>query len=94
VKPFWNILALAGPLTVAALGAILTVTSRSGTGDFAGRLGNGVLFVLAVGATCLVGEVAAVVSLVRGERHAWLAILGLILNLIIISPIAAILMSD
>jgi hypothetical protein len=94
MKPFWNVLSLALPLAVAIGGAIVTVTSRDGAGDFAGRLGSGVLLVLAVGATCVVGEVAAVASLVRGERHAWLAILGLILNLVIILPIGAVLMSD
>lgn len=94
MKPFWNVISLALPLAVAILGAIVMLTSRSGGGDFAGRLGSGILFVLAVGAACLAGEVAAIVSLVRGERYAWLAIVGLVLNLVIILPIAGVLMSD
>ena len=49
---------------------------------------------LAFGAACVLGEAAALVSFVRGERHAWLGIVGLILNLVFIVPIASVLMSD
>jgi len=94
MKPFWNILSLALPLTVAIGGAIVALTSRGGAGDYAGRLGSGILLVLAVGAACLLGEAAAIVSLFRGERYAWLGVLGLVLNLAVILPIAAVLMSD
>jgi hypothetical protein len=94
MKPFWSWVSLALPLGVALLGAVIVGTSRSGAGDFAGRLGSGVLLVLAIGLACLLGEAAALVSLFRGERHAWLGALGLIFNLVIILPIAAVLVSD
>lgn len=94
MKPFWNVISLALPIAVAVMGTVMVIASHTGTGDYVGRIGSAVVLVLAVGAACLLGEAAAAVSLFRGEQHAWLGILGLILNLIIILPIAGALMID
>ncbi len=37
-------------------------------------------------AACLLGEVAAVVSLLRGERPGWLSVIGVLLNLTAVIP--------
>ncbi len=79
MKPFWNVFSLAPPLAVAILEALLVITPRSGAGDSAGRLGSGVLLILAIGAAASSGR---------------LGLLGMVLNFVIILPIASLIMSN
>ena len=44
---------------------------------------------MGVGAACVLGEIAALVALARGERLAWLTILGILGNGAVILPILA-----
>jgi hypothetical protein len=88
MKPaFWNLVSLAVPVAACLIGILVVSGSRSGTGDFAGALGGGVLFLFGMGAICLLGEAAAITALVRGERLAGLSFLGVVLNGAVILPL-------
>jgi hypothetical protein len=63
-------------------------------GDFAGAIGGGVLFIFGLAAACVIGEIAAWVALLRGERMAWLSILGILGNGIVILPVLLLLLKD
>lgn len=63
-----------------------------GMGDYPGRLGAGVLFVIGLGAACALGAVAASIALFRGESRMWLSILSLLANLAIALPVVAVLL--
>ena len=66
--PRWNIVSVALPLAVAALGLLFLFGGGSAGGDYAGRLGSAVLFVIGIGGACAIGEIAAIVAHIRGER--------------------------
>jgi hypothetical protein len=68
--------------------------SRGGGGDFAGALGGGVLFIFGIAGACVIGEVAAWIALARGERMAWLTILGIIGNGVVVVPVLLLLLKD
>lgn len=88
MKPaFWNLISLAVPVVGCLLGVLILSASRTGTGDYAGALGGGVLFLFGLGAVCVAGEVAAIAALVRGERLAGLSMLGVIVNGVVIAPL-------
>ena len=89
--PLWNVVSVALPLGALALGLLLLAANPRGGGDYAGALGSAVLFVLAVGGACLLGAMAAVVALARGERKTWLSVLGLVGNGVVVLPILALL---
>lgn len=91
--PFWNLIAAGLPLAAAIVG-ILFASSRDGAGDFAGRLGGAVIAIFIVASASTIGIGAAVASLMRSERMAWLAILALIGNLAIAIPVAGLLLRD
>ncbi len=78
------------PAAVLVIG--LLSLGGGGTGDWAGRLGEGVLFVMAMGAACGLGAVAAGVALARGEERMWLSVLGLVGNLAVALPVAGLLL--
>ncbi len=94
MNPFWSSLSLALPFTATLLGIAILLGARSGTGDYAARLGSGVLFLAGIGIACAFGEIAAIVSLLRGERLPWLAAIGVIANLLVILPILALFLRD
>jgi len=91
--PLWNIVSIVLPAIAIVLGILMVAGSRGG-GDFAGALGGGVLFIFGVAGACLIGEIAAWVALVRGERMAWLTILGIIGNGIVIVPVLLLLLKN
>jgi len=91
--PFWNLLAVGLPIAGALIG-ILIASSRGGTGDFAGRLGGAVIGLLVVAVAAALGIGAAVTSLMRNERMAWLSMLALLGSAVIALPIAALLIRD
>jgi hypothetical protein len=89
-QSFWNILSVAVPVTGLLIGWMLI--GDGGTGDYAGRLGAGILFALGMGAVCALGAVAAFAALARGESRVWLSMLGLVGNLAVVLPIAGVLL--
>ena len=91
--PLWNIVSVAIPAIAIVLGLLLVAGGRGG-GDFAGALGGGVLFIFGVAGACVFGEIAAWVALVRGERMAWLTILGILGNGVVIVPVLLLLLKD
>jgi hypothetical protein len=91
-KSFWNVIAVALPLAVALLGWIWTSGISYGIGDYGGRMGVALLFILGIGAVCALGTGAAFVALARGESRAWLSIVGLVGNLAVVLPIAGLLL--
>ncbi len=92
--PLWNIISVVLPLGAAALGVLLLAANPRGGGDFAGAMGSAVLFVFGVGVACGLGAVAAIIALVRGERRAWLSVIGLVGNAAVVLPILALLARD
>lgn len=84
LAPHWNIVSLVLPVVAAAIAAAVVASSRSS--DYASGIGSVLKSLIAVGAVCVLGEVAAIVALVRGERMAWLSAIGAILNLAVILP--------
>ena len=94
MNPFWSILSLALPLTATLLGVAILLSTRSGTGDYAARLGTGVLLLAGIGIACALGEIAAIVSILRGERLPWLAAIGVIANLLVIFPLLSLFIRD
>jgi len=90
-QPFWNILSVALPLVAFVVGCLL-VAGGGGAGDYAGRLGAGILFALGMGAVCGLGAAAAVVALFRGEARVWLSVLGLAGNLAVALPVVGVLL--
>lgn len=91
--PFWNLIAAGLPFAGAIIG-IIFASSRDGYGDYAGRLGGAVIAIFIVAAASTIGIGAAVASLMRAERMAWLAILALAGNLAIALPVAGLLIRD
>jgi hypothetical protein len=85
-QSFWNILSVAVPVAGLLIGWM--VISGGNSGDYAGRLGAGILFALAMGAICGLCAIAALVAIVRGESRVWLSILGLVGNLAVVLPVA------
>jgi hypothetical protein len=88
VRPaFWNIVSLGLPVAACLIGLLILSSSNRGTGDYAGSLGGGVLFLFGMGAVCAAGEVAAIAALARSERMFGLSILGTLLNGAVILPL-------
>ncbi len=80
-----NVLSLAVPALVGSLGYYWARTTKGAT-----NMGEALapLFVLAMALTvaAIAGEVAALVSLARRERLAWLSWLGLVANGVLLMP--------
>ena len=94
VAPLWNIASVAIPAAAIVIGVLVLAGSRGGGGDYAGALGGGVLFIFGIAGACVLGEIAAWVALVRGERMAWLTILGILGNGVVIVPVLLLLLKD
>ena len=92
--PLWNIASIVIPIVALVIGIVVLAGSKGGGGDFAGAMGGAVLFIFGVAGACVFGEIAAWVSLIRGERHAWMAILGIIGNGIVMVPVLLLLLKD
>lgn len=89
--PFWNLIAVGLPVAVFLIG-LLMLSSRSGGGDYAGRLGGGILVILAVAVASGLGVLAGGLALYRHERLAWLSVLGIVLNLLVCLPVVGVLL--
>lgn len=81
-NPHWNLVATALPLAALLIATIVLRTSP--TSDFATRLGSLFKATILCGGIAVFGEVAAIASLYRSERHTWLSLLAVILNASII----------
>ena len=92
VAPLWNVVSVVIPMIAILIGLVALGGSRGG--DFAGAIGGGVLFIFGLAAACVIGEIAAWVALLRGERMAWLSILGILGNGVVILPVLLILLKD
>jgi len=92
--PLWNIASVAIPVAAILIGLLLLAANPSGRGGFAGSLGGGVLFIFGIAGACVIGEVAAWVALARGERMAWLTVLGIIGNGAVILPVLLLFLKD
>ncbi len=88
--PLLGVISLALPALALLIGFIVLSGSRNG--DVARALGGGVLFAFSLAAVCVSGELAALAALWRGERMAWLAVLGIIINGAFLLPILRILL--
>ncbi len=81
---FWNIVSLVLPAGAVLIGVIALLTR--GSSGFGGGLGNLFKATILCGGVGVFGEAAAISALVRGERMAWLSVLGLLANGAIILP--------
>ncbi|MBC7895270.1 MAG: hypothetical protein H7066_07640 [Cytophagaceae bacterium] len=88
--PFWNLIAIALPMATFLIGIVM-LSGRAG-GDYAGRLGGGVLFALGMAAASGLGVVAGVLALYRHERLPWLSVLGILVNCLVCLPVAGVLL--
>jgi hypothetical protein len=88
--PFWNLIAVGLPLATFLIGLVM-LSGRSGM-DYTGRLGGGILVVLGVAAASGLGVVAGAVALYRHERLAWLSILAIVLNCLVVLPVVGVLL--
>ncbi len=83
--PIFNVLSLAVPVLAGAWGYYAVRTAKGAT-----NMGEalGPLFAMAIAVTlaAIVGELAAVISLVRGERLGWLSWLGVVMNGALLLP--------
>lgn len=84
VAPYWNIVSIALPVAAALVGA--AALKASSFGDYGGALGGALKTFIVIGGVCVLGEAAAIASLVKGERMAWLSVLGALANLVVILP--------
>ena len=84
--PRWNILSIAVPLVALGIGLVQAAGASSG-GNLGVALGNALSVVLLVVAGCAIGLVAAVIALVRSERMAWLSVIGLLGNGLVVVPV-------
>ncbi len=76
--PFWNVVSLALPI-LTIVTALITICNPK-NGDYAKALGEGLLLVLFLAGTGLLGELAAIRSLWLGERMVWLTFTGIAVN--------------
>lgn len=84
VAPYWNIVSIVLPVaaTLAGAGAL----KASSFGDYGGAIGGALKTFVAIGGVCVLGEAAAIAALAKGERMAWLSVLGAVANLMVILP--------
>ncbi len=93
-RPLWNVISVALPLIVLVVGIAQILSAPFGGGDYAGRLGSAVLLIIALGIGCIVGLVAAVIALIRGERWAALSWFGALCNGLALVPILSLAFQD
>jgi len=93
-RPLWNIVSVVLPFGAIVLGLLFAASSPGHGGNVGAALGVAFLFVLLVGGASLLGVIAAIVAFARGERKAWLSLIGLVGNCAVVFPIFALLMRD
>jgi hypothetical protein len=85
--PLCNLLSLAVPALVGSVGYYLARTAKGAT-NLGEALGPFFGWLLCLFAAAMVGEGAALLALVRGERLAWLSWLGAVANgLLLLTPL-------
>jgi hypothetical protein len=83
--PIFNILSLVIPAVVAAGGYYMARTAK-GASNMGEALGPYFAAAMLVMIAAFVGELAAIVALVRGERMGWLSWIGVIVNGLLLMP--------
>ena len=90
--PICNVLSLALPAVVGAVGYDLMRKAKSAT-NFGEALAPLYILAFALTAAAVLGEVLAIISLARGERLAWLSWLGALVNGVLLLPAAYLLLT-
>jgi hypothetical protein len=90
--PICNVLSLALPAVVGSVGFYLARTAKGATnmGEALGPLFAAMIVLMA---SAVAGEAAAVASLLRGERLAWLSWLGIAVNGLLLLPLIVLLLT-
>ncbi len=83
--PIFNVLSLAFPLVVGAVGYFLMRNAKGAT-NLGEALAPLFVLIIAVCGAAVVGEAAALISLLRGERLGWMTWLGVVGNGILLMP--------
>ncbi|MFN7920878.1 MAG: hypothetical protein U0Q16_12320 [Bryobacteraceae bacterium] len=79
-----SILSVVLPLAGAGWAVYIYKVGRPDTVGAA--IGVGIAAYLVFAIACVLGEIAAVVALIRGERPSWIAVIGALLNLTAVIP--------
>lgn len=82
--PILSLISVVLPLAGAAYA--FWVFSKSSADTVGGAIGHGIGAYLIFAAFCGGGEVCAIASFFRGERPAWLSVIGAVLNLGAVIP--------
>ena len=82
--PLFNV--ISALLPVAGGTYAWSAHAKSSADTMGGAIGQLIGVYVIFAAACLLGEVAAVVSLLRGERPGWLSVIGVLLNLTAVIP--------
>jgi hypothetical protein len=84
--PIFNILSLVLPVVAGAWGYTLARSAKGAT-NMGEALGPWFALAFVLTAAALAGELAAVISLVRGERLGWLSWIGVAGNGVLLLPV-------
>ena len=85
--PICNVLSLALPVVAGTYGYYLTRTAKSPT-NMGEALGPWFAIAILLTLGAVAGELAAIISLVRGERMGWLSWVGVAANGLLLAPVA------
>lgn len=85
--PICNVLSLALPVVAGTFGLYLTRTAKGPT-NMGEALGPYFAVAILLTLAAAGGELAAIISLVRGERLGWLSWAGVVVNGLILAPVA------
>ena len=90
--PICNMLSLALPVVVGSVGYHLAKTTKGAT-NMGEALGPFFALAVVLSIAAAAGELAAIVSLVRGERLRWLSWIGVVANAVLLLPAASVLIT-
>ena len=93
-RPLWNVISVVLPFAAIALGLLFAASSPGHGGNYGAALGIAFMFVILVGGASILGVIAAIVALARGERKAWLSLIGLVGNCAVVFPLLALLLKE
>ncbi len=82
--PLFNVISALLPVVGGAYA--WSAYAKSSADTMGGAIGHLIGAYVIFATACLLGELAAIVSLVRGERPGWLSVIGVLLNLAAVIP--------
>lgn len=85
--PIYNVLSMALPVVAGTFGYYLTRAAKSPT-NMGEALGPFFAVAMLLTLAAVAGELAAIISLVRGERLGWLSWMGVAVNGLLLAPVA------